>query len=235
MKELETPALQPTGEGGEHWISVSDLMAGLMMVFLLIAVVYMEHITTLTGQWQDTKRAIHRALEEEFKDDKERWQMADIDPDTLTIKFLSPEILFERGKHEIRPRFRQILDDFFPRYITLLHKRFKSDIREIRIEGHASSDWGRDVSRPEAFIMNMKLSQNRAQEVMVYCFEEMAWRKGLMAWMTETVSANGHSYAQRKLSEDRREDREASRRVEFTIRPETDEILYKLMPIPQRR
>ena len=28
-------------ENGEHWLTVSDLMAGLMMVFLFIAIVFM--------------------------------------------------------------------------------------------------------------------------------------------------------------------------------------------------
>lgn len=31
-----------TGDGGEHWMSVSDLMAGLMMVFLFISVALMR-------------------------------------------------------------------------------------------------------------------------------------------------------------------------------------------------
>ncbi|MFW1170191.1 OmpA family protein, partial [Vibrio parahaemolyticus] len=30
------------GDGGEHWMSVSDLMAGLMMVFLFISVALMR-------------------------------------------------------------------------------------------------------------------------------------------------------------------------------------------------
>lgn len=31
-------------EDGEHWSSISDLMAGLMMIFLLIAIAYMHNI-----------------------------------------------------------------------------------------------------------------------------------------------------------------------------------------------
>ena len=30
---------------GEHWLTVSDLMAGLMMVFLFIAIVFMRNIS----------------------------------------------------------------------------------------------------------------------------------------------------------------------------------------------
>ena len=32
-------------DDGEHWLTVSDLMAGLMMVFLFIAIVFMRNIS----------------------------------------------------------------------------------------------------------------------------------------------------------------------------------------------
>src|SRR5690625_2191040 len=38
------PELRNEVEREEHWVSVSDLMAGLMMVFLLVAVVYMVQL-----------------------------------------------------------------------------------------------------------------------------------------------------------------------------------------------
>ena len=31
-------------ESGGHWLSVSDLMAGLMMIFLFIAIIYMREV-----------------------------------------------------------------------------------------------------------------------------------------------------------------------------------------------
>ena len=31
-------------DAAEHWISVSDLMSGLMMVFLFISVAFMRHV-----------------------------------------------------------------------------------------------------------------------------------------------------------------------------------------------
>jgi len=43
INELESP-LSSEIEHEEHWVAVSDLMGGLMMVFLLIAVVYMVQL-----------------------------------------------------------------------------------------------------------------------------------------------------------------------------------------------
>ena len=68
-------------DGEESWISVSDLMAGLMMVFLFIAVIYAKdadqrakNVSEIVTEWQDSELEIYLALEEEFRDDLEKWQ-----------------------------------------------------------------------------------------------------------------------------------------------------------------
>ena len=60
----------------ENWVSVSDLMAGLMMVFLFIAVIYAKDadkranaIQEVVTTWQQQERDIYEALYREFKDD----------------------------------------------------------------------------------------------------------------------------------------------------------------------
>ena len=83
-------------DGEESWISVSDLMAGLMMVFLFLAVIYAmdakqksQNVTEIVTDLRDTELKIHRALVDEFEDDLPRWN-AEIDKESLTIRFLSP-------------------------------------------------------------------------------------------------------------------------------------------------
>ena len=51
---------------------------------------------------------------------------------------------------------------------------------------------------------------------------------GVLPWMRKTVSANGLSSA-RTIEVDDLEDRNASRRVEFTIRTKTKEALFKIL------
>ena len=93
----------------ETWMSASDMMAGLMMVFILITVTYSQTVEkeasktqSLVAEWQNLEDAIHLALEREFRSDLEKWQ-AEIDRETLTIRFMAPEILFPRSK-SIRPK-----------------------------------------------------------------------------------------------------------------------------------
>ena len=162
-------------EGEESWISISDLMAGLMMVFLLIAVIYAKDANQrgpkCDGDCNPNGRTpnvrSYDALFEEFKADLEKWN-AVIDKDSLTVRFRSPEVLFKSGSAELELRFQEILSDFVPRYVELLRNRFDSTIREVRIEGHTSSEWSKSVDATEAFIKNMELSQERTRAVLAF-------------------------------------------------------------------
>ena len=64
----------------EHWLSVSDLMAGLMVIFLFIAITYIrpiaeiQSIRNIVVAWKDSEVEIYKALEKEFKDDLPRWR-----------------------------------------------------------------------------------------------------------------------------------------------------------------
>ena len=107
----------------DSWMSVSDLMTGLMMVFLLIAILLtktasdkFENVSEAVYEWDDSENKIYEALYYEFKDDLEAWN-ADIIKKTLTIRFKSPDVLFDVGEAELKPHFEKILYDFVPRYV----------------------------------------------------------------------------------------------------------------------
>ena len=128
------------------WESVSDLMAGLMMVFLFILIIYarnaderLESAKDIVIEWRNSETLIYEALVEEFEDDLEKWD-AEINKETLTVRFRSPDILFETGESTLRPRFELILDDFMPRYLDLIVSKFIDKVEEVRIEGHTSSE-----------------------------------------------------------------------------------------------
>ena len=72
-----------------HWIPLADLMTGLMMVFMLLTAAFMlrvEQTTTLViKEFEETKRDMTQALQQEFKDDLKQWN-ADFLGD-MTIRF----------------------------------------------------------------------------------------------------------------------------------------------------
>ena len=110
----------------DDWISISDLMAVLMIVFLFIAIVYMKEVLKEAKEFQLLEDEIYNALHEEFDEDLDSWG-ADIDKEKLIISFSEPRIFFESGQFELKPLFKEILDDFFPRYLGVL-RSFKDNI-----------------------------------------------------------------------------------------------------------
>jgi len=216
-----------------QWLSISDMMSGLMLVFLFVSIGYMqeieeekEKIKSIAVAYNQGKIALNNALKEEFSKDLDRWNAEILDNNT--IRFKSPEILFETGKSDIKDKFKFILDDFFPRYISILtDKRFKDDIEEIRIEGHTSSTWGNAVSRNDRYIHNAKLSQDRAFQVLNYCIN-LDDVQSKFDWLIKLLRANGVSFA-KPIIENGVENEELSRRVEFRVITKTEDKIYKII------
>lgn len=218
------------------WLSVSDLMTGLMVIFLFVAIAYISRVQknqSVLTDYVDTKNEMHDKLVQEFAADTVKWQMA-IGKD-LTMKFKNPTVLFATGSFELTPSFQNILDEFLPRYFNiLLNDSLSNKIQEIRIEGHTD-----DVPMPrynsDPYIANAMLSQQRALSVLRYIREMPTYKEytpkqqhQLEFWLTanglsygKAVDSNGE-YIQKsgKLI-----DKDLSRRVEFRIVTTGDEVL----------
>ena len=214
-------------EQEEHWVSVSDLMGGLMMVFLLISVIYMVQLEIESRKIKDVailydrlRTQLYDDLQAEFGQDLPRWG-AEIDPD-LSFRFYNTELLFERGEAELNPAFVEILRDFFPRYLAILTaEKYRNDILEVRIEGHTSSDWGQGTNAEDAYIRNMNLSQARTRTTLAYLLT-LESASAERRWLVQHLTANGLSSAKPVLHADGSEDQARSRRVEFRVRTDAD-------------
>jgi outer membrane protein OmpA-like peptidoglycan-associated protein len=219
----------------DQWISVSDLMAGLMIVFLFIAITYIrdaieeqKKIEEIAITWREGQINIYEALKQEFKDDFPKWN-AEIEKETLIIRFNNPEVLFEQGSLELAEKFRNILSSFCPRYLNVL-VNFRDSIEEVRIEGHTSSEWNNtNPLSYEAYFGNMALSQGRTRSVLQYCigldFGGQNWLKG---WAKEKLTANGLS-SSRLVLENGRENKQRSRRVEFRVQTKVKDRIVKII------
>ena len=222
MSKIFGRSSQSDQHDAEHWMSTSDLMAGLMMVFLFISIAFMryvmieqERIKEVAVAYQDTQVAIYEALVNEFEGDLEKWR-AHVDQETLSFEFQSPEVLFAIGSIELREQFREILEDFFPRYLDIL-REFRTSIDEVRIEGHTSSDWDAVTDETNAYFMNMNLSQGRTRSVLQYVYSLLEEFSPDREWVRTRVAAVGFSSSRLVLDELGVEDREQSRRVTFRV------------------
>lgn len=223
-------------DGESQWLPISDLMSVLMMVFLLIAVSYMlkvyqekEKITEIARTYNELQDDLYKDLKSEFKEDLVKWN-AEIDKVSLSVRFKSPEILFETGESILKPKFKKILNNFFPRFIDILHKKeYRNDIDEIRIEGHTSSEWNEEPDPGIAYIKNMILSQKRTTNVLEYVVYDKFKEKKLDAWIRSNVSANGLSSSKLILDESGEEDPELSKRVEFRVKTNAEKRLTEIL------
>ena len=209
-------------KANREWLSISDMMAGLMMVFLFIAVVFMQQteiktkiiqkdkdaleiaknkaesekeqaekcrlaLLAIANTYADSKSKLNQALHDEFDADLEKW---------------GAEILFDNTI-----RFKEILNDFFPRYMRILtNEEFIQDIIELRIEGHTSSLWQTASTLHDTYLNNASLSQSRAFSVLDYIFK-MGETSVHQKWLVKVLRANGLAFA-RRIFDGETEDKE---------------------------
>lgn len=212
-----------------YWIPLADLMTGLMMVFMLLTAAFMlrvEQTTTLVvKEFEDTKRDMHRALQEEFRDNLKQWN-AELLGD-MTIRFNDPTVLFSTGSAELRPRFKDQLKEFFPRYVKLITSdKFRESIREVRIEGHTSAFWFPGTDPQSAYFRNMELSQARTRSTLEYLLS-LPEISPHAQWLVKHVTANGLS-SSRPVRENVDVNAAINQRVEFRIVTNAEERIERI-------
>ena len=207
-------------------LSLGDLMAGLLLIFVLLLSFLMLNLSEIVEAYTKLQSELYTDLEEEFKDDLKEWN-AVLNEQTLSIRFKEPEVLFKPGSSEVRQHFKNILDEFFPRYIKILRRpKYVDEIAEIRIEGHTSSEWSKNVSDKEAYILNMELSQDRTRSVLQYVISKVSTNRD---WVKRHLTANGLSSSKLIRQPDGTEIPAESRRVEFRVRIDAEKLLYNLI------
>jgi outer membrane protein OmpA-like peptidoglycan-associated protein len=228
------PTQHQHGEDNEsHWISLSDMMTGLMMIFLLISISFMvnanaqrQYVTDIVTTYESVKLKLYDDLYREFNEDLKKWK-GELDSKTLTIRFHDPDVLFEPGKAAIDPDFSAILDDFVPRYIRIMtQEKYRRNVQEVRIEGHTSSEWTDTVVGDVAYLKNMDLSQQRTRSVLAHILS-MPSVSDHKDWLQEHLTANGLS-SSRLIKVNGLEDKDASRRVEFRLVTNTESLVDDL-------
>ncbi len=230
-------------ETEEHWVSISDVMAGLMVIFLFIAISYMLHSNRKTDQIKNLLGAhtnLHEDLSRELHDEFEGTPMNErqfrtiwqgrLSAKSLSIRFKRP---FSQGDAVVPENFKNVLDEFFPRYIAILTKtEYKDGIEEIRIEGHTSSEWFDRVGIDEAYYNNMELSQDRARNVLQYVLEiRHPTIIDNKEWIKKSLTANGLSSSKLIFDSDGEQNSEESRRVEFRVVTKSEKLIGEIQEL----
>lgn len=227
-------------EETSFWISISDLMAGVLIIFILLFIFKMldyqgeiekqKVVTNELNELQEelrqtkekvielssTRLKIIALLKDEFE--KENIDIV-IDENTGAIK-LKEGILFDTSQSNIKPAGKEFLQKFMPVYFRILldNEEIRKELGEIIIEGHTD-----DIS---SYIYNLKLSQDRSFNVVKFLMSdefEYKNKKLLIKYLT----ANGKSFSN-LIYKEGEVDRDSSRRVEFKFKLKEEETLLEI-------
>lgn len=134
---------------------------------------------------------------------------------------LPQNILFDIGSARIRdPAF---LREFCTPWIRTLQSA-GMDISELKIEGHASSEGLPRQTPDKAYLYNLGLSQERAQNALRTCLDGLE-DPATLAWARDHLSSTGYSSARLVRDAAGQEDKEASRRVMFSMEMNREQLL----------
>ncbi|WP_024865613.1 OmpA/MotB family protein [Butyrivibrio sp. FCS014] len=233
-----------------YWLSYSDMMAALLLVFVLIISFTMLQAKK---QYEDKEKELQdqrTQLEEQQKVMESQQEQLDkvigvradlatalrqefegsdlkvsVDPATGAIT-LDSSILFDVDRYDIKQSGQEFLQDFLPRYVgVLLKPEFKDYISEIIIEGHTDTNGD--------YMHNLELSQQRALSVARLCVMDNSTVLGAdeLEEVRPILTANGRSYSDPVYNEEGSVDMAASRRVEFKFRLTDEEMIDEMMKI----
>lgn len=213
------------------WQSYSDMMAALLLMFILIMSLVMLNSMSQNEKGIRQQQEIDKIVgirTQIVEDLKKAFEDSDmgitVDEKTGAITFNS-NILFDKGKEKMKPEGEKFMEEFFPVYIgVLMNDKNKENISEIIIEGHTDSDAG--------YMYNLDLSQKRAYSVVEYCLRDNSkvLDRETRNLLRKIMTANGRSYSD-VIKKNGKEDKKASRRVEIKFRLKEDEMIEKMKDV----
>lgn len=223
-----------------NWISLSDMMTGLMLIFLLIAILTTAQVVArenerkaVLTEFDLTKEEIYQDLESAFGEKKDDWGI-EITRD-LIVKFNNPELLFNKDEASLKNEYRIILNEFIPQYLEIVNReKYKDNIKEVRIEGNTAAF---TFAHP-TYMSTIELSQGRANSVLSYILDHPYFGNlsekdsdKITYWFSANGLGNGRTLdssgkftyiSKEKVSP-------ISRRVEFKIVTTSDELIEEII------
>ena len=182
------PDIEIEEDNAGIWLSISDLMSGLLMFFALLFIVVQVQLQQEMLQAKKLRKELEQEilkaqkLERELEtykkiidqlplriisaiEGKFGQGVVEIDPKTGDVK-IGDRILFDEGRAELKLTGKRFLQRFIPIYSDVIFsdKLFDSQITRVLIEGHTSSKGSEKI--------NMELSLRRALSVSDYIFSQ---------------------------------------------------------------
>lgn len=226
---MRSPKKEEMKKGNSYDLSISDLMAALCCIFILFLIFVIHRLNEekkefeikngVATEFRLKQKDLYDAIYKEFRDDLEKWEAEiELEKGNILVKFTKDSMMFEPEKAELKDGFKVVLDDFFPRLVTILEDpKYKGDIQEIRIEGHTAVNISQ--TRKEDYESGMKLSQERTREVLYYCLGTIPETRDELQ---KNIIAIGYSNSIPAADDTK------TRRVEFSIRTRAENVIESI-------
>ena len=222
MALLSRKSNSEEGDNNVFWVTMSDLLLGLAIIFMTLFVLAMTGFTQETVSQKQQQMEVNKELIEKLKE-------ANIDAqvDTLTsdIKISDLE-LFETGSYNLSQNGKKYLDKLVPIYINTIFSKedVMNQVENIIIQGHTDSQSYAGVKNPDIqYMRNMSLSLQRANAVAEYMFQT-AYDKKYSDKLKKILVVEGKSYSEPVLVNGQ-EDYNKSRRVELRLKTKKFDII----------
>lgn len=196
------------------WVTMSDMLLGLMMVFMILFVLTITGFSQSKFKQQETQSQVAQELIEKMKAQNIN---VEIDKVTGEVKISDLE-LFDINSYTLSPNGKKYLSKFIPIYINTIfsNPKLSNKIVNIVIQGHTDSQMFKNTpSRELQFTKNMDLSIKRADAVENYIFQT-GYNKKYTDNLIHILTVEGKSYTD-PIIVNGKEDYAKSRRVELKL------------------
>jgi chemotaxis protein MotB len=211
-----------------YWLSFSDVMSSLLIIFLLLFVYkildynqeiknYNQALASKEAKIQELSNVRRKIIERLLEQFGENIQ---IDKNTGAIKLRS-EVLFDYNKSDLKAEGEAFMTQFMPKYLEVLlgDKEIKDSLSRIIVEGHTDNEGD--------YLYNLELSQDRALSVVKYIISDNV-NKRYLNDVEQYVSAIGRSKADLIKKNDVVLPAE-SRRVEFKFQLKDEDTIKAIL------
>lgn len=204
-----TRASKPEGES-PFWISFSDLMSALMVLFLVVMAVTLISVTKSVTAEEEAKIQREKDIRSVMLLIKRDSAQKNVSVDESTYRIdLGEVVRFESGDFSIKPQAARFLRDYIP---VLLKAKLTPEgqkwMRHVVVEGFTDQDG--------TYLYNLGLSLNRSRSVVCTLFarptaDEKVLTEPELRQIQDLFLVGGYSF------NSIRQDKAASRRVELKI------------------
>ncbi len=179
--------------GGDAWASYSDLIAGVLLIFILVTVLKEFQIQAAVADPSQTLREWKEAIEELCTDPELQRQNLAPDCETGTIE-LPDRVFFDTNETELKAEGKSVLRFAIP---IILSKLRQQDIvwsnLSIEVRGHADP---RAVATRDPYEVNLEKSVARARNVLLFLTSDEGIEETSRQDLKSKGFASGASFSQ---------------------------------------